>query len=95
MYIYSNNVILDLGMKVNVSNRNNNHTGYGRCAFAGYNGTIDEIYDDGSFVIKSDTSNLVITNKNLSNGYYLIIDNKEVFIKIKKQNKYKSFLSWL
>ena len=72
-----------VGDIVEVSKINTNHLGYGVTAYAGFKGTIDEVYETNSFVIFSGHSVLVCPMQR-RDKFYIILNGVERVVKAKK-----------
>ena len=78
--------MIKVGDKVKMSDRNNAPQG-GVCAYSGYEGVIDNINEDGSFIIKGETSSLIVPMGNNTKGLWLYLNEKLIF---QKNKNYKS-----
>lgn len=77
---------MKLGDSVKMSHRNTNHLGYGVCAYAGMEGYVIDIYDDGSFALDCGGSTLVVPLRNAykqkKNGVWIWLNGEHIFYKI-------------
>jgi hypothetical protein len=81
---------MKVGDKVKMSDKNLNHTKTDICAYAGMEGTVTEIYEDGAFVLDCKTCVLVVPMKNGRginiDGVWIEIEGKTIFhSRVKKQ----------
>jgi hypothetical protein len=76
---------MKIGDKVKMSDKNPNHLGYGVDAYAGMEGIVTEIYNDGAFVLKCETSILVVPMSNTFNkpkkGVWIWLNGEHIFHK--------------
>lgn len=82
---------MKVGDHVKIANQNPNHLGKGTCAYAGAEGVVLDIAEDGSFCIDTGHSTITFPMNNAfqepKKGYFVIIDEKIVFhkhIEVKK-----------
>jgi hypothetical protein len=92
---------MKIGDKVKMSNRNLNHLGNGTDAYAGMQGVVSDIYDDGSFML--DCGNYTITvPMNTAfhikkSGYWIWLNGKHIFhkcIDVKPTRSPKKWFQW-
>jgi hypothetical protein len=80
---------LVVGDVVKMGSKNPNHLGYGVSAYSGMKGVVNEVWEDGSFCIKTDTSVLVVPmNKG---GVWIHLNDSEQFY-YKKISNNRNFL---
>jgi hypothetical protein len=75
---------MKIGDKVKMSYNNSNHLGNDVCAYAGMEGLVTDIYDDGSFVLNCDRSILVVPMNNAFNkpeGVWIFLNGEHIFHK--------------
>ena len=76
---------MKIGDKVRMSERNPNHLGYGVDAYAGMEGVVTDIYDNGSFVLNCENCILVVPMndafKNPKEGVWVWLNGKHIFHK--------------
>ena len=76
---------MKIGDKVKMSNKNLNHLGYDVCAYAGMEGVVSDVYDDGSFVIDCGNSTLVVPMNNSlkqpNEGVFIWLNDRLIFHK--------------
>jgi len=76
------------GDKVKMSEKNPNHLGFGQCAYAGMEGVVSEVHDDG-FCLETDSSCLVVPLSKRK-GIWIYLNGEHVFFTNKKR---KSFIN--
>lgn len=76
---------MKLGDTVKMSEKNLNHLGNDVCAFAGYQGKVVQIWEDGAFCIDNGSSELVVgmnkSNKRPKKGVWVYINGVHTFHK--------------
>lgn len=88
-----------VGDKVKMSERNPNHLGYGISAYAGMEGVVTDIYDDGAFALNCGSSILVVpmnkVNKQPKKGVWIWLNGEHIFHKrIKSPTKRPLIIEW-
>ena len=74
---------------VKMSEKNPNHLGYGQCAYAGMEGTVSEVWNDG-FCIETKSSSLIVPLSKRK-GIWIYLNGEHVYFsnKKKKENEKK------
>jgi hypothetical protein len=76
---------MKIGDKVRMSESNSNHLGYGVDAYAGMEGIVTDIYDDGAFALNCSTSILVVPMNNAfkqpKKGVWVWLNGNHIFHK--------------
>ena len=53
-----------VGDKVKMSDKNRNHLGNDVCAYAGMEGLVTDVYDDGAFALRCNSARLIVPMNN-------------------------------
>jgi hypothetical protein len=93
---------MKIGDKVKMSDKNPNHLGNGVDAYAGMEGIVENIYDDGAFVLNCGSSILVVpmrdAYKNWKKGCWIYLNGELLFhksVKPKTENVFTKILDFL
>jgi hypothetical protein len=87
-YKNANKIVMKVGDTVKMSDKNLNHLKNDVCAYANMEGVVQEIYEDNSFVLKCETSTLVVPMRNAFKqrikGVWIWLNGTLVFHESKK-----------
>jgi hypothetical protein len=76
---------MKLGDTVKISDKNTNPWGYGVSAYAGMEGIVADVWEDGAFSIKTGTSTLVVpmnkVDKSPKKGIWIWLNGEHIFHK--------------
>ena len=72
---------MKIGDKVKMSRSNPNHLGYGICAYAGMEGIVTDIYDDGAFSLDCGKNTLTVPMDKAYDGLWIWLNGEHVFHK--------------
>lgn len=76
---------MKIGDKVKMSDRNPNHLGYGVDAYAGMEGVVTDVYEDGAFILDCGNCTLVAPMNNAykqpKKGYWVWLNGELIFHK--------------
>lgn len=95
---------MKIGDKVKMSDYNLNHLGNDVCAYAGMEGVVTDIFDDGGFALDCGSSILVVPMRDAwklpVKGVWIWLNGEHIFHKrikteIKKESKLISFIKHL
>ena len=74
---------MKIGDKVKMSSRNENHLGNDTCAYAGMEGVVDKVYEDGAFTLNCGTAWLIVPMndawKNPLRGVWIYLNGRHIF----------------
>lgn len=90
---------MKIGDKVKMSKRNTNHLGRGVDAYAGMEGVVTDVYDDGAFVLNCGSSILIVSMnyafKKPKKGVWVYLNGEHIFHKRKAKRNPKKWFQWL
>lgn len=88
-----------IGDKVRMSEHNPNHLGNGVSAYAGMEGVVSDIYDDGAFVLDCGSSILVVQMndswKQPKKGVWIWLNGEHIFHQRINTKPIQTFKRWI
>lgn len=76
---------MKMGDTIKMSDKNPNHLGYGVSAYAGMEGIVTDVWEDGAFAISTKTSILVVpmnkSDKSPKKGIWIWLNGEHIFHK--------------
>jgi len=86
--------IMKIGDSVKISDKNPNHLGRDVSAYANMEGIVTDLWEDGSFAIKTSSSVLVVPLHN-KDGIWIYLNDTLIFHKKnKKSKKWLDIFKW-